>query len=284
HGVAGYVINGNSNQQGQFGGNYNMNGVTGMGYCTAINTNCEGTVSYALDNAALSGVTLVDFEAGMFPQNTTDQAIGFLFSPFGTVQPTFMPAFFLHNNIGGLSTNTILATVGLDCGTQSLTVQNTSFSNCIQLNPINTGNNQVSSSINFNGTSSTGTTLDSYLTEFADAASATPRLGFSGHNGGSAASFTAPAFIMTGLTTPVSGCSLSAQGGGIAGHFVSGVAGTCTVTLTMPVTTFTGWACTARDLTTPADVMQQTAYTTTTATFSGTTASGDNVAYNCVGF
>jgi len=45
-----------------------------------------------------------------------------------------------------------------------------------------------------------------------------------------------------------------------------------------------GYSCKASDLTTPADVINQTATTTTTATISGTTASGDVVNYACFAY
>lgn len=86
----------------------------------------------------------------------------------------------------------------------------------------------------------------------------------------------------------ISGCSLSAAvGGAWAGKFVSGTTGTCTVTITFPDTATNGWACGrgASDITTTADFLTQTAFTTTTATLSGTTASGDTIVWGpCVGF
>jgi hypothetical protein len=89
------------------------------------------------------------------------------------------------------------------------------------------------------------------------------------------------------LATNVSGCSLTtALGTSIAGSFKSGTAGTCTVTITPGTIAPNGWACRATDLTTPADAnsVVQTAYTTTTATISGTTASADLVTWSCVPF
>lgn len=91
-------------------------------------------------------------------------------------------------------------------------------------------------------------------------------------------------FIAIG-TQSVSGCSLtSAVGGSWAGKFNSGTTGTCTVTITFSDTANTGWTCDAHDTTTVADVINQTAFTTTTATISGTTASGDIITWKCVGF
>lgn len=84
---------------------------------------------------------------------------------------------------------------------------------------------------------------------------------------------------------PVSGCSLASPvGGAWAGSFASGTTGTCTVTITPGITAPNGWTCDVHDLTTPADVVNQTASSTTTATISGTTISGDVITWKCVAF
>jgi hypothetical protein len=86
-------------------------------------------------------------------------------------------------------------------------------------------------------------------------------------------------------TQNVSGCSLTvATGGSWAGKFNSGTTGACTVTITFPYAATTGWTCDAHDTTTVADVINQTGFTTTTATISGTTASGDVITWKCQGF
>jgi hypothetical protein len=93
-------------------------------------------------------------------------------------------------------------------------------------------------------------------------------------------------FIQSIGTNSVSGCTLSAAvGGASSGKFVSGTAGTCTVTITLPAV-LNGWTCDAHDLTTAADAnnVVQTAFTTTTATMSGTTASGDVITWKCQGW
>jgi hypothetical protein len=83
----------------------------------------------------------------------------------------------------------------------------------------------------------------------------------------------------------VSGCSLTAGAGGTwAGKFVSGTTGTCTVTITLGTTATNGFSCWANDLTTPADIIKQTATTTTTATIAGTTASGDVLNWGCIAY
>jgi hypothetical protein len=85
-------------------------------------------------------------------------------------------------------------------------------------------------------------------------------------------------------TQTVSGCSLSANvGGAWAGKFVSGTAGTCTVTITPGDTAPNGFSCWANDLTTPANVIHQTGtLSTTTATIAGTTATSDVVTWGCI--
>ena len=82
------------------------------------------------------------------------------------------------------------------------------------------------------------------------------------------------------------GCSLSATvGSGNVGRFTSGTTGTCTAVITINGATGlaapNGWNCWASDRTTPADVIIQTADSTTTATISGTTVSGDIISFGC---
>jgi hypothetical protein len=90
---------------------------------------------------------------------------------------------------------------------------------------------------------------------------------------------------IAGGTAMLAGCRYSGQvGGAWAGKFASGTTGTCTVTITPGTTAPNGWACQASDLTTMAGVIKQTAYTTKTATISGTTVSADNIAWSCVAF
>jgi hypothetical protein len=90
--------------------------------------------------------------------------------------------------------------------------------------------------------------------------------------------------ISTGVPN-VTGCSITNSiGGNSAGSFQSGTTGTCTVTITPGITAPNGFACGAKDLTTPADEPKQTGYTTTTATLSWTTVSGDLITWSCKGF
>jgi hypothetical protein len=99
----------------------------------------------------------------------------------------------------------------------------------------------------------------------------------------------APALISSGTKFTASGCSNSTTvGGSTAGTFASGTTGVCTVIITMAgatgITAPTGWACFANDMTTTADKINQTASSVTTATISGTTASGDVISFGCIGY
>jgi hypothetical protein len=100
---------------------------------------------------------------------------------------------------------------------------------------------------------------------------------------GSSGYASSPQFIGTG-TPSLTGCSLSGASGGVSiGSFASGTTGTCTVTITLPITT-TGWVCNVHDLTTPANLIKQTASGTTSATISGTTVSADAIQYACMAY
>ncbi len=91
--------------------------------------------------------------------------------------------------------------------------------------------------------------------------------------------------ISNGTTFTASGCSNSALvGGATAGSFTSGTTGTCTVVITPGILAPHGWACRAADITTSADLLTQTATTTSTFTLSGATVSADVVNFSCVGY
>lgn len=89
---------------------------------------------------------------------------------------------------------------------------------------------------------------------------------------------TGPKPVLTGT------CTTGTQiGGTFAGSFTA----TCTaqtVIMTFPFPAPNGWACDAHDQTTPADTLNQTATSTTTATFTGTTAAADVVSFKCLGY
>ena len=94
-----------------------------------------------------------------------------------------------------------------------------------------------------------------------------------------------------GTKYTVTGCSTTgAIGGASAGSFASGTSGTCTPVVTMggasAVTSNNGWSCWMSNETHPGttNLLQQTATSPTTATFSGTTVSGDVLVFGCVGY
>jgi hypothetical protein len=97
----------------------------------------------------------------------------------------------------------------------------------------------------------------------------------------------APAYISAGTTFTATGCGTptSLTGGATAGSFLA-QARSCTVTVTMGnlATAPNGWSCSVWDVTTTADTLKETAYTTTTVTFSGTVASRDKIIFGCTGF
>jgi hypothetical protein len=99
---------------------------------------------------------------------------------------------------------------------------------------------------------------------------------------GSGGSFRAASFQSGGTKFTISGCSAGTTvGGATAGSFASGSTGACTVVITMNgatgLTAPNGWACHAADLTTPANLISQSATSTTTCTVTGTTVSGDTI-------
>jgi hypothetical protein len=92
-------------------------------------------------------------------------------------------------------------------------------------------------------------------------------------------------FSATGTLPTLTGtCTTGSQAGGNnAGKFTA----TCTsqtVIMTFTRSAPNGWACKANDLSTPADTLNQTATTTTSATFTGTTVAADVINYQCIGY
>lgn len=125
--------------------------------------------------------------------------------------------------------------------------------------------------------------------------SGTNAVGIAG-NGAQIANFTTTGVTVTGLLTTTtgveslgtkftaSGCSNGTTvGGATAGSFNSGTTGTCTVVITLP-TAANGWACHASDTTTPANLIAQSAKTTTSCTVTGTTVSGDVIVFSAMGY
>lgn len=92
-----------------------------------------------------------------------------------------------------------------------------------------------------------------------------------------------------GTKFTTSGCSVSATtGGATAGTMTSGTTGACTVVITMNgatgLTAQNGWSCTASDLTTPANLVSQSAVSATTCTITGTTVSGDVLTFHAFAY
>lgn len=85
--------------------------------------------------------------------------------------------------------------------------------------------------------------------------------------------------------TPSGTCTFGAQTGGT---FAGTIVVTCTaqtMTLTFPFPAPNGWACDVHDETTPADLFNQNAHSTTTAGFASTTsAASDVVSFKCAGY
>lgn len=93
--------------------------------------------------------------------------------------------------------------------------------------------------------------------------------------------------IMLGsVPTPTGTCAINNQvGGNTAGSFkANGACAAGTVILTFAATAPNGYVCSAHDMTTPADAMNQTAYSTTSCTLTGTMASADQVTFSATGF
>lgn len=81
-------------------------------------------------------------------------------------------------------------------------------------------------------------------------------------------------------------CAIKTQiGGMMAGGFTAnGACSSSTVILTFAYPAPAGRFCGTRDLTTPANAMNETAYTATTVTFTGTMANNDQVLFHCFSF
>jgi len=89
-----------------------------------------------------------------------------------------------------------------------------------------------------------------------------------------------------GGTFTLSGCTPSALvGGNTAGQFTSGTTGTCSTTITFGTNVIAphGWNCAVSDRNTAA-VGVTTASSTTTATISVPTTSGNTVSFSCMGY
>lgn len=92
--------------------------------------------------------------------------------------------------------------------------------------------------------------------------------------------------IVTGSTFTTTGCSATTPvGGPTAGTIVSGTTGACSIVVTMGggLAAPTGWACAPSNRTT-ANLIRQSASSTTTATLTGVTVADDVISFSCVGY
>lgn len=108
-----------------------------------------------------------------------------------------------------------------------------------------------------------------------------PMVSGSGASGGNNQMLWAPEFIASPNGAVPSGCSLTLP---TAGSFKSGASGTCTVTITFANAAPNGWSCSAHDVTTPANQVNETGYTTTTCIISGKTDKNDVIVWTATGF
>lgn len=81
-------------------------------------------------------------------------------------------------------------------------------------------------------------------------------------------------------------CVISGQASGqsVGTFTASGACSAGTVIFTFLSPAPAGFECGAKDITTTADTLLETAYTTTTVTFTGTMASGDHILFSCYVF
>lgn len=84
--------------------------------------------------------------------------------------------------------------------------------------------------------------------------------------------------IATGTATSCTGATIGTGSKANAGFVTSTTTGVSTIVITFPVTAATGWSCIPTNTTT-ANLIRQTAKSTTTATISGTTVTGDVIQY-----
>lgn len=94
-----------------------------------------------------------------------------------------------------------------------------------------------------------------------------------------AASLKALAFMPAGTATTCTGATIGTGSKSHAGFVTATTTGVSTIVITFPVTAPTGWNVMATNNTAVANAISQTTNTTTTATISGTTTSGDVVSY-----
>lgn len=219
NGLGGYVINNNSSQQGAYGNSWGT-GVWGACYNKANNTSCQGLVSWCLEDVSLTGTTCAGIESGMAPANTGGLYYGFLFSPWGTVQPTNMPAFEVHDN---LPTATTLATVGFNSDAASILIQRTFFAPAFHAGSVTSSAGSISQSLQFDSRTTPGNATVTAEMETSDDANNLPNLRF----GNTANDSTAATNI---ATLPDHGTTGVGTGGMITINSCTMSSGTCTYT------------------------------------------------------
>lgn len=141
----------------------------------------------------------------------------------------------------------------------------------------------IITALRFVPTSSTAPTSGMYLPAASTVGFATNSTNRVNIDGNGALTFKG-ALSTTGTTFTASGCSNGTLvGGATAGQFASGTTGVCTVTITLP-TAPNGWSCAASNRTTTANLIQQSASSTTSCTVTGTTVTGDVIGFLALGY
>lgn len=96
--------------------------------------------------------------------------------------------------------------------------------------------------------------------------------------------FNAPVIASGSPPTLTGTCTTSTQTGGNAAGSFHATCSSQTVIITFATTAPNGWTCVAKDETTPADSLNQTAHNATSCTLTGTTAAADNIVFSATGF
>lgn len=172
----------------------------------------------------------------------------------------------------GWKTNATAASIPLDWEICNEPQDNaTGFTNLFIRSRVNGGAWVAQFEIQSNGNAAVTGTLSASTGSFSGSVQAT--------------SVTATTRITSGGTKfTASGCSNSTTvGGAVAGSFTSGTTGACTVVITLPGAT-NGYTCSASDLTTPANLIAQSASSTTSCTITGTTVSGDSIHFMAIAY
>lgn len=143
-------------------------------------------------------------------------------------------------------------------------------------------------SVTYSGTHTSATTTQVTIVD-GQSQSTTPQLRGLGSTGTQNWSITGAGVItgkaLVGSGTPSVGtCGTLGTGStNSAGFIDSATTGSCVSVLTFTVTAPTGWSCAISDATT-ANLFTQTGSSANTATFTGTSVSGDVLRYNCIAY